>query len=294
MLVGLLLLLDVSHYHHHHQQQQRLVCHGFSPVVRSVPSLSRGTSNARTKRKTDTNRRNHYRYNDGSQTKQLMMMMLMTDIPPSITTMSDLVATAATATALSPSEVASSTSSVSLAELVSSLLTSLSSLTDVGDGGTDVVMIESSSSSSSPASSLVLSPSQIWIVFGVGVFPFAVATIEFWRRVRVGEAFGTGKDSVVFQNELRQQQRQPSSSTDTTVTNDNDDNPAVPTKEMTTIGQDDVSPLNSRGRRVLGTDALITAIVLFVVSFGTLGIVLYSVTTSEPPPPLSSTSISVK
>jgi hypothetical protein len=102
-----------------------------------------------------------------------------------------------------------------------------------------------------------LSTRDTWIIFIAGVIPFAVATVEFWRRVRVGEAFGTGKDSVVF-------------------------SPAV-------IGKDNVSPLNSRGRRVLGTDALITAIVLFVISFGTLGIVLYAVITSSPPPPPSET-----
>ena len=39
----------------------------------------------------------------------------------------------------------------------------------------------------------------------------------------------------------------------------------------------------SRGVRVLGRGALITAYILFVVAFGTLGVVLYSVITSEVP-----------
>jgi hypothetical protein len=81
-------------------------------------------------------------------------------------------------------------------------------------------------------------------VFVAGVFPFAWATVEFWRRIMFGEPFGTGKDSVI-------------------------------------IGMDD-APSESRGRRVLGRGALITAYVLFVIAFGTIGIVLYSVLSSPP------------
>lgn len=84
------------------------------------------------------------------------------------------------------------------------------------------------------------------LVFLAGVFPFAWATVEFWRRVIVGESFGTGTDSVI-------------------------------------IGMDD-SPADSRGRRVLGKGALVAAIVLFTISFGTIGIVLYSVVTSGTAP----------
>jgi hypothetical protein len=84
-----------------------------------------------------------------------------------------------------------------------------------------------------------------WI-FLAGVFPFAWATVEFWRRIMFGEPFGTGTDSVI-------------------------------------IGMDD-APQDSRGRRVLGQGALITAYVLFVFAFGTIGIVLYSVLSSAPPP----------
>lgn len=36
------------------------------------------------------------------------------------------------------------------------------------------------------------------IVFAVCCFPFIWATNEFWRRIAVGEPFGTGKDSVVI------------------------------------------------------------------------------------------------
>ena len=84
------------------------------------------------------------------------------------------------------------------------------------------------------------------LVFLAGVFPFAWATVEFSRRVMVGEAFGTGSDQII-------------------------------------IGMDD-SPSDSRGRRVLGKGALITAIILFSISFATIGIVLYSVATSGAPP----------
>jgi hypothetical protein len=83
-------------------------------------------------------------------------------------------------------------------------------------------------------------------VFVAGIVPFAWATIEFWRRISVGESFGTGRDSIV-------------------------------------IGMDD-SPADSRGRRVLGKGALFTAVVLFTLAFGTIGLVLFSVITSESPP----------
>lgn len=83
-------------------------------------------------------------------------------------------------------------------------------------------------------------------VFLFGIFPFAWATVEFWKRIAFGEAFGTGTDSVV-------------------------------------IGMDDL-PADSRGRRVLGKGALVTAYVLFALAFGTIGIVLYSVISSDAPP----------
>jgi hypothetical protein len=94
-------------------------------------------------------------------------------------------------------------------------------------------------------SGLVLN-TDVW-VFVAGVFPFAWATVEFWRRIAVGESFGTGSDSVVI------------------------------------IGEDN-APEDSRGRRVLGRGALIVAYVLFTIAFATLAIVLYSVISSTPPP----------
>jgi hypothetical protein len=36
------------------------------------------------------------------------------------------------------------------------------------------------------------------IVFVAGAAPFLWATVEFWRRIAVGESFGTGKDSVII------------------------------------------------------------------------------------------------
>ena len=83
-------------------------------------------------------------------------------------------------------------------------------------------------------------------VFLAGVFPFAWATVEFFRRIAVGESFGTGSDSVI-------------------------------------IGMDD-SPADSRGRRVLGKGALVIACVLFTVAFGAIVIALYSVISSGAPP----------
>jgi hypothetical protein len=87
--------------------------------------------------------------------------------------------------------------------------------------------------------------SDVW-VFVAGIIPFVWATIEFWRRIAVGEPFGTGSDSVI-------------------------------------IGQDN-NPQSSRGRRVLGKDALIVAYILFGISAGVLGLVLYTVITNDAPP----------
>lgn len=36
------------------------------------------------------------------------------------------------------------------------------------------------------------------IVFVIGCVPFLWATIEFWRRIFVGDPFGTGQDSVII------------------------------------------------------------------------------------------------
>jgi len=89
--------------------------------------------------------------------------------------------------------------------------------------------------------------SDVW-VFIAGIFPFAWATIEFWRRIAVGESFGTGSDSVVI------------------------------------IGEDDV-PESSRGRRVLGKGALVTAYILFAIAAGVLVLTLYTVITNDIPTP---------
>jgi hypothetical protein len=88
----------------------------------------------------------------------------------------------------------------------------------------------------------------VW-VFIIGTIPFAWATVEFWRRIVTGEPFGTGTDSISF----------------------------------SFIGKDD-APQESRGRRILDKSALITAYLLFVLAFGIMAIVLYSVGSSAPPP----------
>jgi hypothetical protein len=97
-----------------------------------------------------------------------------------------------------------------------------------------------------------LDPSTTVFIFLVGLVPFAVATVEFWRRIKFGQAFGTGSDSVVF--------------TDTVVS----------------IGEED-APLSSRGTRVLGPGALIAAIVLFAVAAFVIGLAIVSVVTSDIP-----------
>uniref|UniRef100_A0A8J9T8K0 Uncharacterized protein n=1 Tax=Phaeodactylum tricornutum TaxID=2850 RepID=A0A8J9T8K0_PHATR len=82
------------------------------------------------------------------------------------------------------------------------------------------------------------------LIFVAGLVPFVWATVEFWRRIAVGESFGTGSDSIVI------------------------------------IGEDD-APESSRGRRVLGKGALFTAYVLFTISAAVLGIVLFSVLATD-------------
>ena len=93
----------------------------------------------------------------------------------------------------------------------------------------------------------LLSNQAIIVTFIIGLIPFVVATVEFWRRIAVGDSFGTGNDSVVI------------------------------------IGEDD-APLSSRGRRVLGKGALLTAYILFAIATAVLGIVLYAVITSPENP----------
>ncbi|KAG8466102.1 hypothetical protein KFE25_001858 [Diacronema lutheri] len=64
-------------------------------------------------------------------------------------------------------------------------------------------------------------------VFLIGMAPFVWATVEFWRRIAVGEPFGTTSDSVIIRD---------------------------------TSGPDTLP----ERRRVLGRDAIITARLLFV------------------------------
>jgi len=91
--------------------------------------------------------------------------------------------------------------------------------------------------------SLSLRNTDVW-VFIVGIIPFAWATVEFWRRIAVGEPFGTGKDSVY-------------------------------------IGKDN-APEESRGRRVLDRGAFLAAYLLFGIAAAAIGITLFSVVTSPP------------
>lgn len=90
-------------------------------------------------------------------------------------------------------------------------------------------------------------PSEIIAIFIAGLVPFAVATVEFWRRIAVGSPFGTGGDRVFI------------------------------------IGEED-RPLSSRGSRVLGKGALYTAYAIFVVSAAVLALTIYSVMSSNVQP----------
>lgn len=73
-------------------------------------------------------------------------------------------------------------------------------------------------------------------IFVLGCVPFVWAGIEFWRRIAVGDAFGTGRDSVII---------------------------------------NDTSGNRSRAvRRVLGQDAIIAARILFGLAFASGALVL--------------------
>jgi hypothetical protein len=104
------------------------------------------------------------------------------------------------------------------------------------------VMVDTTTTAT--ASSMALSKTTAVGVFIVGLIPFVVATVEFWRRVAVGASFGTST-----------------------------------TERIVIIGQKD-QPLSSRGERVLGKDALLTAYLLFGIAAAVLGIVLFAVVTS--------------
>lgn len=93
------------------------------------------------------------------------------------------------------------------------------------------------------AEQLSLRNTNVWI-FLVGLVPFGWATIEFWRRIAVGEPFGTSSDSIY-------------------------------------IGKD-AAPNESRGRRVLDRGAFVVAYILFGIAATAIGITLYSVVTSPP------------
>lgn len=73
------------------------------------------------------------------------------------------------------------------------------------------------------------------VVFVLGCIPFLWATVEFWRRIAVGDAFGTGADSVIIND-----------------TSGGRKNPV---------------------RRVLGKDAIIAARILFALAFGSVVLV---------------------
>ena len=74
------------------------------------------------------------------------------------------------------------------------------------------------------------------VIFVIGCVPFVWAGIEFWRRIAVGDPFGTGSDSVII--------------------NDSSGNRPKPV------------------RRVLGQDAIIAARILFALAFASGALVL--------------------
>uniref|UniRef100_A0A7S2RJ33 Uncharacterized protein n=1 Tax=Eucampia antarctica TaxID=49252 RepID=A0A7S2RJ33_9STRA len=117
-----------------------------------------------------------------------------------------------------------------------------------------IIADESTKSAVISSSTDRMSDSGIITIFILGCIPFAWATVEFWRRIAVGASFGTGKDSII-------------------------------------IGKEGV-PNESRGRQVLGKDALVVAYILFSIAAASIGLAVWSVVSSSAPPPFTPTIIS--
>ena len=131
-------------------------------------------------------------------------------------------------------------------DILDTAITTLQSSTMTALQSSTIVAEATAQNGASLSSSSLATNSDVW-VFVAGIIPFGWATIEFWRRIAVGESFGTGSDSIVI------------------------------------IGEDS-NPDSSRGRRVLGKDALVVAYILFGIAAAVLGVVLYTVITSDAPP----------
>jgi len=102
-------------------------------------------------------------------------------------------------------------------------------------------------------------------VFLAGLIPFAYAAWEFWRRIAFGQSFGTGNDPVVFPKEVREEK----------VIIVKERKRPIGREGTTTIGMDADT---NRGRKELGTDALVFAYVLMFLAGGILflvGIAVY-------------------
>eukprot|EP00419_Tripos_fusus_P022985 CAMPEP_0172719350 /NCGR_PEP_ID=MMETSP1074-20121228/75452_1 /TAXON_ID=2916 /ORGANISM="Ceratium fusus, Strain PA161109" /LENGTH=194 /DNA_ID=CAMNT_0013544691 /DNA_START=184 /DNA_END=768 /DNA_ORIENTATION=+ len=98
------------------------------------------------------------------------------------------------------------------------------------------------------------------IVFLAGLIPFAYAAWEFWRRIAFGQSFGTGDDPVKFPKKVGEEK----------VLIVKESKKPVGRKGKLTIGMDADT---NRGRKELGTDALVFAYVLMFLAGGILFLV---------------------
>merc|ERR1711966_143010 len=105
-------------------------------------------------------------------------------------------------------------------------------------------------------------------VFAVCCFPFLWATVEFWRRIAVGEPFGTGKDSVVISDLPDVVSSRSASETVSSVEE-----------------QEGAAVVPAGGRRTLTVGAIRIAYLLFAAVGGTValvGLAAYQVAVSTP------------
>jgi len=107
------------------------------------------------------------------------------------------------------------------------------------------------------------------IVFLAGLIPFLYAAKEFWTRIAFGQTFGTGNDPVVFPKKVGEEK----------VIIVKERKRPIGREGKNTIGMDADT---NRGRKELGTDALVFAYVLMFLAGGVVllvGLAVYPVFT---------------
>jgi hypothetical protein len=129
---------------------------------------------------------------------------------------------------------------------------------DLLQGSTTVLDLGASAASTPP-----LSPAWTFAVFVAGLAPFAIATVEFWRRVAMGLPFGTLESNGCGDDDLA--------------------SAPSPSSVIITMSEDKFpNRLHNRRRVVLGRGAVVLALALFVTAAAVLVLVAAALLTSSP------------